>query len=174
MKKNWYAVYTKPNSEKKVAALLTKRKIENYCPLNRIVSYQGNKKRVVFDPLFQSFVFVFANDKEMEIIPKIPFIINFVYWLGKPAIIKDVEIENIQDFTNQHTSIKLEKMNVNTNGLVKVISEPHIDVNNNVFLLRNSHFKLLLPSLGYVMTAEIDKSSVDLFNRDFERNRMAL
>ena len=35
MKKNWYAVYTKAQCEKKVAALLTKKKIENYCHCER-------------------------------------------------------------------------------------------------------------------------------------------
>ena len=30
MQKNWYVVYTRPQCEKKVAALLTKKKIENW------------------------------------------------------------------------------------------------------------------------------------------------
>ena len=44
MKKNWYAVYTKSRCEKKVSASLTKKKIENYCPLNRVGSPIGGQK----------------------------------------------------------------------------------------------------------------------------------
>ncbi|RYZ19047.1 MAG: antitermination protein NusG, partial [Chitinophagaceae bacterium] len=33
----WYAIYTKPRWEKKVAELLTRKGIENYCPLNKVV-----------------------------------------------------------------------------------------------------------------------------------------
>ena len=34
--KKWYAVYTRPRWEKKVAEILTRRKIENYCPINKV------------------------------------------------------------------------------------------------------------------------------------------
>ena len=36
-------------------------------------------------------------------------IVNFVYWLGKPAIINDIEISNIKDFLNSHSNVKLQK-----------------------------------------------------------------
>ena len=40
MKKNWHIIYTKANCEKKIAALLTKRKIEK----ERAESYFANQK----------------------------------------------------------------------------------------------------------------------------------
>lgn len=36
-------------------------------------------------------------------------IMNFVYWLGKPAVIKDLEIDMIRRFLNEHTNVSLEK-----------------------------------------------------------------
>ncbi|MCW3094268.1 MAG: NusG antitermination factor, partial [Ferruginibacter sp.] len=41
--KNWYALYTRPGTEKKVANLLSRKNIENYCPLKR----QGNARKKV-------------------------------------------------------------------------------------------------------------------------------
>ena len=96
MNKNWYAVYTKAQCEKKVAALLTKKKIENYCPVNRrILNTQNNRKKIVHEPLFTFFVFVYITPAEMSFVRQTSDVINFVYWLGKPAIIKSAEIEKI-------------------------------------------------------------------------------
>jgi len=172
MKKNWYAVYTKSHCETKVAALLTKKRIENYCPYNKIISVQSNKQRMVYEPLFPCFVFVYASDSDMTIIRQVGFVINFVYWLGKPAVFKEAEIENIQNFILHHSNIELRKTTVNVNGIVKIISEPHIDINSNIMSLKNSCFQLLLPSLGYIMIANIEKSTTDVFSLGFERNKM--
>ncbi len=45
MQKNWYIIYTKPKCEKKVAAFLTKKKIENFLPLQwKEITYVQKKK----------------------------------------------------------------------------------------------------------------------------------
>ena len=71
MKKNWYAVYTKSRCEKKVSALLTKKKIENYCPLNRLLKQSPDRKKIVQEPLFTSYVFVHITEMEMAAIRQI-------------------------------------------------------------------------------------------------------
>jgi transcription antitermination factor NusG len=174
MKKKWYVVYTKSQCEKKVAALLTKKKIENYCPLNRILNCKGNNKKWVHEPLFASLVFVYITDAEIDKVRQLGSVVNFIYWLNKPAIISETEIENIQDFTREYSNIQLEKAAVNPSGIVGFISEPHIDINSNTNLIsvKNSHFKLLLPTLGYVMITEVEKSTIDVFNFGFERSKL--
>ena len=171
MKKNWYAVYTKSRCEIKVAALLTKKKIENYCPLNRIVINRGNRNKIVYEALFPSFVFVYAFDSEMQAISQTGSVVNFVFWLGKPVIIKETEIENIKHFTNQYCNIKLEKAIVNSNN-VRIINDPLIDINSNIISGKYLNFRILLPSLGYTMIADGEKSTEAVFNYGFERNKM--
>src|SRR5450432_3293314 len=117
MERNWYAVYTKSHCEKKVAALLSKKEIKNYYPLNRIVDFQYNRKRTAYQPLLSTMVFVYITDKQMDIIKKTNFVINFVYWLGKPAVIKNDEIMNMQYFTTEYSNVKLIKTSVNPNEL---------------------------------------------------------
>ncbi len=173
MKKKWYVIYTKSNCEKKVAASLTRKGIENYCPLNRIVNTNWNKKRILSEPLFPSFIFVYVSDTEISIVRQIGSVVNFIYWLGTPAVIKDAEIEHIQHFTNQSFNIKIKKTNVNPNEAVKISNEPYIDINNNGILISAKlNFKLSLPSLGYVMIFEMEKSTNEVFNYGFERSRM--
>lgn len=172
MKKNWYAVYTKSHCEKKVTAFLSKKKIENYCPLNKIVNVCSNNKKINYEPLFPSFVFVYATDAEISVISENDLIINFVYWLGKRAIIRDAEIENIQYFTQQYSNISIEKTVVNTKGFVRIITDPTVNWSDNILSSKKTNFKLLLPSLGYIMTAEIEKPIGEVFNYGFEKSKM--
>ncbi len=161
MNKNWYAVYTKTQSEKKVAALLSKKKIDNFCPLNRITNQQGNRRKMCYEPLFPSFVFVYISDAEMGTVKQTSDVINFVYWLGKPAVIKSAEIENVSHFVNSHCNIKLEKTAVNAAGIVRISKEPRIDMNVDVISLKTTTIRLSLPSLGFAMTAETEKTGVE-------------
>lgn len=154
MKRNWYAVYTKANQEKRVAALLSKKKVETFLPLNRIVTTQGNKSRMEFEPLIACFVFVCITEAEMEVIKRLNFVLNFVYWLGSPAIIKDVEIDNIKNFIGQYSNIRLEKINVSTNGIVKIISLAKKYSTENFVHTQNSLTTLVVPSLGYSLISE--------------------
>jgi transcription antitermination factor NusG len=172
MKKNWYAVYTRPHCEKRVATLLAKKKIENFYPLNRMVNAQNNRKKITYQPLLSSFVFVNITDAEMELIRTTNCVINFVYWLAKPAVIKEEEITNLQYFTNEYANIKLEKTAVNPNLHSNITSEPLIDIHGKLFSVKNTNIKLWLPSLGYMMVAEVEKSNVDVFNYGFERSKM--
>ncbi|HEX6432075.1 MAG TPA: transcription termination/antitermination NusG family protein, partial [Niastella sp.] len=62
--KRWYAVYTHAKWEKKVADLLTRKNIENYCPLNKVVRQWTDRKKIIYEPLFTSYVFPRITNKE--------------------------------------------------------------------------------------------------------------
>src|SRR6188768_4001625 len=109
MEAKWYAVYTKPRWEKKVADLLTKKGLTNYCPLNKVRKQWADRKKTVYEPLFTSYVFVYVTELEHLILKKTSGVINLVYWLGKPALIRDEEILTIKNFLEGHINVKLEK-----------------------------------------------------------------
>ncbi len=52
--KKWYAIYSKPRWEKKVDALLQKRNIQSWCPLQKIEKQWSDRKKIVEEPLFRS------------------------------------------------------------------------------------------------------------------------
>jgi transcription antitermination factor NusG len=168
--KRWYAVYTKPRWEKKVADLLQKNQITNYCPLNRIVRQWSDRKKVVHEPLFQSYVFVQITDCEQSNVRKIDGVINFVYWLGKPAVIKDSEIEIIQQFLNEHKNVQLERAVVHIMDTVRIVRGPFMEQEGSVVLVKGNRVKVVLPSLGYVMSAEVEKSDVEVISNKRGKN----
>ena len=64
--KNWYAVYTRPRAEKKVADALTKKKIENFSPINKVIRQWSDRKKIVYEPLFTSYVFIKVSELELS------------------------------------------------------------------------------------------------------------
>jgi transcription antitermination factor NusG len=147
--KNWYAVYTRPKWEKKVAELLNRKKIDNYCPLYKSVKQWSDRKKTVLEPLFSSYVFVNVDEINQLPVRQTDGILNFVYWLGKPAVIKNDEIDAIRTFLSENEHVKLEKIDVNINDRVKIIDGPFKLWEGDVTEIRPKSVKVMLPSLGY-------------------------
>lgn len=157
----WYALYTRPRWEKKIAEVLNCKNVENYCPLNRIVRQWSDRKKVVYEPLFTSYVFVRTTEKMHTEIRKINGVINFVYWLSKPAIVKDQEIGMIKNFLENYTNVQLLKTAIGVNDTVRVIKGPLMEYEGSVIAVKSKTVKIVLPSLGYMMIAEVEKANVE-------------
>lgn len=93
---NWYALYTKPRNEKKVAQKLEAMGIQVFCPMVFTIVQWSDRKKKVQKPLLNSYVFVKIDEKSRLNVFQVSGIVRFVYWLGKPAIIKDEEIETLK------------------------------------------------------------------------------
>src|SRR5688500_18817054 len=127
--KNWYVAYTKPLHEKKVAGILSRNKIENFNPQNKL---KNDRRKELTASLFQSFLFNHGPFEELEQIQKTDSIISYLHWHGKPAVINDDEIEAIKIFISEHNKVELEKVNVNTEEKVKIFDGPYIKRDRNV------------------------------------------
>lgn len=159
MQKNWYIVYTKVKSEKKVATTLSKKKIENFCPLNKIKTKSFRRNKILFEPLFQAYVFVHISENEIPLLKQVDGIISLLHWMGKPAIINKDEIDVIKDFAHDYQNIELEKAQVNPDNLVSMVDSPSYSIDGNIFTLKNKVMKVYLPSLGLVMAAKVKEDS---------------
>jgi transcription antitermination factor NusG len=160
--KKWYAVYTKPRCEKKVSDLLSKNEIENYCPLNRVQKQWTDRKKIIYEPLFKSYVFVKISQNEQLTVRKTQGILNFVYWLNKPAVIRNEEIDIIKRFLNEYTCLKLEKAEVNVNDIVRITTGPFMEQEGRIISIKNKTVRIMLPSLGYWMNAEVDTTQIKI------------
>lgn len=160
MTPKWLAVYTKPRWEKKVAMLLTQKGIENYCPLNKVRRKWSDRVKLVEEPLFKSYVFVKISDEERTPVRMTDGVINFVYWDGKPAVIKDKEIIIIRQFLDDHENVALVKMDLRPGQQVRITGGPLMDLEGRVLELKNKVAKVLIESLGYMLVADIDKNKL--------------
>ncbi len=158
----WYAVYTRPRWEKKVAELLTRKGIENYCPLNKVLKQWHDRKKLVEEPLFTSYVFVHITPSELVEVKKTDGIIHGVYWLGKPALVKEEEITTIQRFLGSYREIHLEKIKIMPEDTVQITNGPLMNREGKVLEVYQRSVKVILPSLGYALVAQVEKSSIEV------------
>lgn len=160
MTKKWLAVYTRPRWEKKVDQLLKEKGIESYCPLNKVKRKWSDRLKTVEEPLFKSYIFVKVDEQDRAMVRITAGAINFVYWNGKPAIIKDKEIAAIRRFLDEYENVEARSLDLKVNQRVRVTSGVFMDQEGKVLDVRPKTARIAIESLGYMLVAYIDKKKL--------------
>jgi transcription antitermination factor NusG len=160
MNKKWFALYTKPRWEKKVNSLLHDKGVECYCPLNRVKRKWTDRIKTIEEPLFKSYVFVKVDDTERTKVRLTNGVINFVYWNGKPAIVKEKEIQTIKRFLDEHEAVQARPIELAPNQTVLITSGAYMDQQAIVLDANKKEVKVAILSLGQELIASIDKTKL--------------
>ena len=120
MTKQWLVLYTKPRNEKKVTERLTQKGFEVYCPLVKTLRQWSDRKKKVEVPLFSSYVFVYVDEKERPLALHDPGVMNYVFWLGKPAVVREREIEAFKKIVEQGEDVVVEAERIRTGEAIKI------------------------------------------------------
>ena len=161
--KSWYALYTKPRWEKKVHEAMLKRGLESYCPMNKVRKKWSDRYKIVEEPLFKSYLFVHIVEDEKSIVRYIDGVVNYVYWLGKPAKINAEDINRIKRFLNEHSEVVVESKNDPKPGDKVVInSGVFMEHQGTVINTNKNRVEINIESLGCKLVALVDKDSVTL------------
>lgn len=159
-KRKWYVVYTKPRWEKKVYRLFGERGIEAYCPLNRTKKQWSDRVKWIVEPVFKSYVFVRVKEEEMTPVRMINGVVNFVYWLGKPAVVKDREIEVIRKFLDEYEEVRVEQVELKKDTKVTIRKGAFMDKEAKVMTVLNNRVRVVIESIGFALIAVVDKSNI--------------
>ncbi len=160
MSRKWLAIYSRPRWEKKVNQLLNEKGLESYCPLNKVRRKWSDRVKLVEEPLFKSYVFVKVSDENRTEVRMTPGVINFVYWNGKPAVVKEKEINAIKQFLNDYENVEVKPMAVELKQRVKIAAGPLMDQEGEVIALNRKTVKVAIDSLGYTLVAFIDRTKL--------------
>ena len=160
----WFAIYTKPRWEKKVNQLLTDKGVECYCPLNKVKRKWSDRTKTVEEPLFKSYVFVKVTEEERTKVRLTNGVVNFVYWNGKPAVVREKEIQTIKLFLDEHENVQVRPMDLTVQQRVLITSGTFMDRTATVLDVRKKEVKVSIDSLGYELVALIDKNKIALLD----------
>lgn len=163
--KKWFAVYTRPRWEKKVHKLLKEKGIESYCPLNKVHRKWSDRIKIVDEPLFKSYVFVKVNEEEKTPVRMTQGVVNFIYWLGKPAVIKEREIDAIKKFLNDHHDVEVRSIDIKEGKKVMVQSGILMGKEGIVKRVMHKKVEVVIESIGFILSAYIDKSKIVLLEK---------
>jgi transcription antitermination factor NusG len=160
-KKHWYVVYTMPRSEKKVFSRLVDRGWEAYCPLQKQTKQWSDRTKIVEEPLFKSYLFVHISEADQPAIRLIQGVVNFVYWLGKPAKVRNEEIVRIQRFLDDYSNVQLEQLDeVQEGASVLITGGAFMEKEAKVVRIYSKKVELVIHSLGCKLVAWVDKEKI--------------
>lgn len=120
----WYVFYTKPRFEKKVNEKLMAKGIETYLPLIKVWRQWSDRKKLIEEPLFKSYIFAHVNEKGRLAVLQTDGIVRCISFNGKIAVVPDDQIEYVKKIVEfKQDSLKVVSQ-IYKGTRVKVVSGP--------------------------------------------------
>jgi transcription antitermination factor NusG len=164
---HWLVVYTKPRQEKKTAEALTRRGFEVYCPLKREKRKWSDRWKWVETPLFTSYLFLRIPESERSRALQVPGIVRFLFWLGKPAVVKEEEIRILRQWLNDAEPEALEVVGLEPGSRARIESGALMGQEGDVVERRGMKLVLFLQELSVEVTVDLRKTqAISSFTKD--------
>ena len=119
----WYAFYTLPRAEKKVADRLEKNKMEFYLPLIKTLKQWSDRKKMVIEPVFKSYIFVKVSITEIKKILPIEGILKVISFGDKPQKIPEDQLIYLKLLLESPDEIEVQNV-LHIGDKVRVIQGP--------------------------------------------------
>ncbi|MFA6770674.1 MAG: UpxY family transcription antiterminator, partial [Bacteroidales bacterium] len=153
----WYALYTSARAEKKVEERLKMMDVETFLPLHKVKRKWSDRIKIVEAPLFTSYIFVNCSEHQVRELPLVYGIAQVVYYLNKPAVIRDKEIEAIKEFL-----VIAEGKKIITSGdEVEILSGPFKSKTGKVLHITSNKAKLVLKEIGLNVSVSLEEVDID-------------
>jgi transcription antitermination factor NusG len=120
----------------------------------------SDRVKLVEEPLFKSYVFVRVPADDLTKVRMVDGVLNFVYWNGKPAVIREHEIDNIRRFLSEHQDISVESVELEPESRVVIRSGVMMDKEAVVKRVLGNRVEVVIESLGYRLVAQVDRSNL--------------
>ena len=161
--KKWYVVYTIPRWEKKVALLLLEKGIAHYCPLNKVNRQWSDRRKTVLEPLFKGYVFVQVSEAEKWTVKEeVKGILNYVYWQGRPATVRDEEIVTIRKFLQEFEDVQVTPREPELNNTVIIKQGLLMNYKGIVIEVAGNKAKVQIDSMGIQLSAVFEKRNLEV------------
>ena len=136
---NWYAIYTKSRTEKKVYQSLQSSGIEPYRPLVKNLRQWSDRKKWVEEPLFRSYIFVFITQKEYFKVLNTHGIVRYITFEGKAVKIPPQQIEAVKTFISSEEKLPINIDKYKLGNKVEIIIGPMKGLIGNLVEISGKH-----------------------------------
>lgn len=158
----WHAVYVKSRAEKKAQAELQLQEIETFLPLQRKLRQWSDRKKWVETPLISGYLFVQASRKEYDLILQSNYVVSYVRFEGKAAIIPDTQIEYLKLMLMQvNTEVELTHEKLKPGQMIEVVAGPFIGLKGKLQKIKGKNkVSLEFVELGCSALVEIQTDDI--------------
>ena len=146
--RKWHVLYTKPRHEIKALERLTQKGFEVYCPMKTTLKQWSDRKKKVSEPLLPSYIFIKTTEKNRPLALRDPSVLNYIFWLGKPAIVRGEEIDILKGLISKNKVQEFEVRNFKIGDEI-VINKGQIKSKNAIIkTISNNYVTAELKELG--------------------------
>jgi transcription antitermination factor NusG len=136
--------------------------IETFLPLQRKLRQWSDRKKWVELPLISGYLFVKASRKEYDQVLQSNYVVCYVRFEGKAAIIPDSQIEYLKLMLKQDNSeIEITREQLLPGQMIEVVAGPFIGLKGKLQKIRGkSKVAIELEQLGYSALVEIQVEDI--------------
>lgn len=157
---DWHVLYVNSRAEKKVADRLSLKGVEVFCPLRTEVRQWSDRKKKVEVPYFQSYVFVRFEPKQRLTVLQTPGVVGYLYWLKRPAVIREEEMNAVMQFFEIHAHQRIDSAPLSPGDKITIQEGALKDRKGVVLEQRNNKVMLQIEQLNISLQVEIANHKV--------------
>lgn len=158
---NWYVIYTKSRYEKAVALKLETLGIEVYCPILKKKKKWSDRWKWIEEPLFRSYCFVKIEEVNRDKVFAVPGVVRYLYHCGKPAIVRNTEIELLQKWLNEYAHERINSFEFRAEDKVFLRSGLFMDQQARVLTNDGNFLTLILESFGFKIKVDLRTNIIE-------------
>jgi transcriptional antiterminator RfaH len=159
---SWYVLYTKPRNEKKVAERLCAAGYNVYCPLHKVKRQWSDRMKVVEEPLFKGYLFIQVEDKRRDEVFNYPGAVRYLFWLRRPAIVRESEICTIQKWLGQYDHSDIDISKILPGDYVRITTGPFTGEQAILLDKTNKKAVVQLKELGLQLSLSLSNSDLSV------------
>ncbi|WP_175633427.1 UpxY family transcription antiterminator [Pedobacter ghigonis] len=159
--KKWLVIYVRPRWEKKTDQLLQEQGIESFCPVTTVQNQWADRKKMVSTPLFNGYVFVRIDDRELTKVRYTMGVMNYVYFMGKPAVIRDTEIEQLKEVVKNYNDVRVVSLDgLSAGDRVRIKSGLFHNLEGNIIKVQGQNVLMCFDHLECALITQIPVNQI--------------
>jgi transcription antitermination factor NusG len=160
----WLVAYTKPRNEKKALERLSQKGFTVYCPLKKEKKKWSDRWKWVESPVLPSYLFVWVAPSEQTAVLQDPSVVRWLYWLGKPAVVRDEEIETLRKWLNDFPEADFQVEPLRAGDRVRVKNGALMGETATVLSTSSTKLELYLIELSAKVTLNLKTNRIEKIN----------
>jgi transcription antitermination factor NusG len=156
----WYVLYIKPRNEKKLAQRLTEEGYTVYCPLQKVRRQWSDRSKVIEEPLFKSYLFIQIEDHRRDEVFSFPGALRYLFWLHRPAIVREEEIETIQKWLGNYNHEDLQIEEFTPGSHVRIASGQFMNQEGIVLDQNRNRALVRIKDLGLQLSLDLKNNEI--------------
>ncbi len=121
----------------------------------------SDRYKWVEEPLFRSYCFVRLEEKDRSRVFSVPGVVRYLFWLGMPAVVRDEEIEGLQEMLGSFDHAHIDIRRFDVSDRVKVKGGALDSYEGEIIEKRGTKLQVLIEALKIIVYVDLKSANVE-------------